>query len=233
MIKIEKRKTGNYAYEVKGSYDPKIKNTRYKKTYLGIVSGYNPDGSPIIKRKWSNSVLKPFLADLDKPIKKDSKLETRLEGLKGSYLCYSYYSVILKNYFELYILDSNKPKIFINISLNKAKVSDLVFIQLTDSKELISKVRNKKLVVISSTGDKPLFDRFIHHNLELESELNHYLYLTFLFEKLIKLCELKYKDKAVKDALEKFLTSLAEKPITNNNLLRLSKEIEQNLSSNE
>lgn len=50
--RIEKRGLGEYAYEITPAYDPRIQNTRYKKKYLGRVSGYDSEGHAIISRKW-------------------------------------------------------------------------------------------------------------------------------------------------------------------------------------
>src|SRR6056297_2979178 len=50
-IKLEKKGSAIYGYEMFPYYDKATKNTKYsKKIYLGKLVGYNPDGSPIFKK---------------------------------------------------------------------------------------------------------------------------------------------------------------------------------------
>ncbi|MFA6505138.1 MAG: hypothetical protein WCT14_03510 [Treponemataceae bacterium] len=183
--KIEQRGKGFYAYEITPKYDPKIKNTRSKKRYLGKVEGYNVEGDPIIKRRWiKKSVLKNVLESAISEKKTKStlqfiqtlafndpytmidsddsvKISSGVGKIGQTHLYYFQYSVPLKRNFELFVPLSTPTNFLMNIDeyrIDRKIKERPIFVFIKDDEANMAKINNSQNIVVRSqkyNNEKP------------------------------------------------------------------------------
>lgn len=176
FIRIEKRGNSFFAYKVTPSYDPKTQNTKAKKRYLGTVTGHNPDGSPIISRRWKKKTQLEKLLSTCNYQREDTKSlvdslffnkayvpsckanfidNIKIPGrVNEDFLYYYVYSSKTKRYYELFIHKQISSSYFINIDTMMKGMnlrSKPILVNVSDAQDIYESLPDRKIIIVRDT----------------------------------------------------------------------------------